>query len=141
MSILQFFRTREWVLIRRVVLIGLVVFLGIRTWGGYLLTPFQSANASRDLAITKTEFRLDVAGSRPAWVIGIRNNSSRFGYDLVQLEATYLDKSGTVLQKDKMTLRQKLIPGQEESILTTDIHERPGATNGRLKIVSATTLK
>ena len=141
MSVLQFFRTREWLFIRRLVLIGLVVFLGIRTWGSYLLTPFQSANASRDIAITKSEFRPDVPGAKPAWIIGVRNNSSRFGYGEIQLEATYLDKTGAVLQKDSLTLHQKLVPGQEEVIGSTDIHERPGATNGRLKIVSATTLK
>jgi hypothetical protein len=141
MSVLQFFRTREWIFIRRLVLIGLVVFLGIRTWGSYLLTPFQSANASRDIAITKSEFRPDVPGSKPAWIIGVRNNSGRFGYEEIQLEATYLDKTGAVLQMDSMTLHQKLVPGQEEVIGSTDIHERPGATNGRLKIVSAKTLK
>jgi hypothetical protein len=141
MSILQFFRTREWVLIRRLVLIGLVVFLGIRTWGSYLLTSFQSANPSRDIVITKSEFRPDVPGAKPAWIIGIRNNSSRFGYEEIQLEATYLNASGAVLQKDSMTLHQKLVPGQEEVIGSTDIHERPGATNGHLKIVSAKTLK
>jgi hypothetical protein len=141
MSILQFFRTREWVFIRRLVLIGIVVLLGFRTWGSYLLTPFQSANASRDIVITKSEFRPDVPGTKPAWIIGVRNNSSRFGYDEIQLEATYLDASGAVVQKDAMTLHQKLVPGQEEVIGSTDIHERPGATNGRLKIVSAKTLK
>jgi hypothetical protein len=52
-----------------------------------------------------------------------------------------LDASGAVLQKDTMTLHQKLVPGQEEVIGSTDIRERPGATNGQLKIVSATTLK
>ena len=141
MNILQFFRTKEWVRLRRFVLVGLIVVLGYRTWGSYLLSPFQSANASRDIAITKSEFRVDVAGSKPAWVIGVRNNSKRFGYDLIQLEATYLDAAGAVLQKDKMTLRQKLIPGQEEVILSTDYRERPGATNGALKIISATPLK
>ena len=141
MSVLQFFRTREWVFIRRLVLIGLVVFLGIRTWGSYLLMPFQSANASRDILITKSEFRPDIPGAKPAWIIGIRNNSSRFGYEEIQLEATYLDASGAVLQKDSMTLHQKLVPGQEEVIGSTDIHERPGATNGRLRIVSAKKLK
>jgi len=141
MSILQFFRTKEWVNIRRLILVGLIVFLGVRTWGSYLLVPFQSANAKRDIIITKSEFRLDVAGAKPAWVIGVRNNSTRFGYDQIQLEATYLDTKGAVLQKDTMTLRQKLIPGQEEVILTTDYQERPGATDGHLKILSAMTLK
>jgi hypothetical protein len=141
MNILHFFRTREWVFIRRLVLIGLILFLAYRTWGGMLLTPFQSANASRDIVITKAEFRPDVPGSKPAWIIGIRNNSARFGYEQIQLEATYLDASGAVLQKDTMTLHQKLVPGQEEVIGSTDIHERPGATSGQLKVLSATTLK
>jgi hypothetical protein len=141
MSVLQFFRTREWIFIRRLVLIGLVVFLGIRTWGSYLLMPFQSANASRDILITKSEFRPDIPGAKPAWIIGIRNNSSRFGYEEIQLEATYLDAKGAILQKDSMTLHQKLVPGQEEVIGSTDIHERPGAANGRLRIVSAKKLK
>lgn len=141
MSILQFFRTKEWVRIRRIVLVGLIVVLGYRTWGSYLLAPFQSANASRDIVITKSEFRPDVPGSKPAWIIGLRNKSSRFGYDLIQLEATYQDASGAVLQKDMMTLHQKLVPGQEEVIGSTDFRERPGATNGALKIISATPLK
>jgi len=141
MSILQFFRTRDWVRIRRLILIGLVVFLGYRTWGGNLLSPFQSPNATRDIALTKSEFRPDVPGAKPAWIIGVRNNSTRFGYDRIQLEATYMDARGTVLQKDTMTLNQKLVPGQEEVIGSTDIRERPGATNGTLKVVSATSLK
>jgi len=141
MSILQFFRTREWVNIRRLVLIGLIVFLGYRYWSGYLLSPFQSSNPTRDIVITKSEFRPDVPGSKPAWIIGLRNNSSRFAYDLIQVEATYLDSNGAVLQKDALTLHQKLVPGQEEVIGSSDFRERPGATNGSLKIVSATTLK
>jgi hypothetical protein len=141
MSILHFFRTREWVTIRRFVLIGLIVFLAYRTWGSSLLAPLQSANAARDLVITKAEFRPDVPGSKPAWIIGIRNNSSRFGYDLIQVEATYIDKGGAVLEKDTMTLRQKLVPGQEEVIGSTDYRERPGAMNGTLKVIKADTLK
>ena len=141
MSILQFFRTKDWVRIRRLILVVLVLVLGVRTWGNYLLTPFQSPNAIRDIQITKAEFRPEVTGAKPAWVIGVRNNSKRFGYDLIQLESTYLDNSGTVLQKDAMTLHQKLIPGQEEVLLSTDYRERPGAVNGQLKIVSATPLK
>jgi len=141
MSILQFFRTRDWVRIRRLILIGLALFLGYRTWGSYLISPFQSPNATRDIVITKSEFRPDVPGSKPAWIIGIRNNSTRFGYDRIQLEATYLDPGGAVLQKDTMTLHQKLVPGQEEVIGSTDFRERPGATNGNLRVVSATPLK
>lgn len=141
MNFPNFLRTREWVIFRRLALVALIVVLGFRTWGGSLLSPFQSANATRDIAITKTEFRPEVPGSKPAWIISVRNNSSRFGYDLIQVEATYVDKSGTVLQKDTMTLHQKLVPGQEEVIATTDFKERPGAANGTMKVVKAEILK
>jgi hypothetical protein len=141
MSILQFFRTRDWVRIRRLILVVLVLFIGYRSWGSYLISPFQSPNATRDIVITKSEFRPDVPGSRPAWIIGVRNNSTRFGYDRIQLEATYVDSGGNVLQKDTMTLHQKLVPGQEEVIGSTDFRERPGATNGSLKVVSAAPLR
>ena len=141
MSILNFLRTREWVIVRRLVLAGLIVVLGFRAFGNSLLAPLQSPNAARDIAITKSEFRPDVAGARPAWIIGIRNKSPRFGYNLIQVEATYFDKTGAVLQKDTMTLHQKLVPGQEEIIGSTDSRERPGATNGTLKIIGADLLK
>ena len=141
MSILHFFRTREWVIIRRVVLIGLIVVLAYRTWGNSVFALLQTANAARDVVITKAEFRPDVPGSKPVWIIGLRNNSPRFGYNLIQVEATYLDDQGTVLQKDTMTVHQKLTPGQEEVIGSTDVHERPGAANGTLKIIKADVLK
>ena len=69
------------------------------------------------------------------------NNSKRFGYDLIKVQAKYLDKSGATLQVDSMTLHQKLIPGQEEVIGTTDFRERPGAINGTMTIVEAAVLK
>jgi hypothetical protein len=141
MSILQFFRTREWILIRRLVLVGLIVFLGYRTWGSYLIAPLQSPNAARDIAITKVEFRPDLPGAKPAWIIGLRNNSRRFGYDQIKVQAKYLDKSGAMLQVDSMTLQQKLIPGQEEVIGTTDYRERPGASNGTMTVIDAAVLK
>src|SRR4051794_18883271 len=131
----QFFRTREWIITRRLILIALVLILAYRTWGKSLLTPFQSPNAARDVIITKSEFRPEVPGSKPAWIIGLRNNSSRYVYDSFKLEATYLDQAGAVLQKDTMTLRQNLNPGQEEIIGSTDFKERPGAVNGSLKIL------
>ena len=141
MSILSFLRTREWVLVRRLILVGLIVVLGFRAFGHSLLAPLQSPNAARDVVITKSEFRPDVAGVRPAWIIGIRNKSTRFGYNLIQVEATYFDKTGAVLQKDTMTLRHKLIPREEEVIGTSDLRERPEATNGTLRIISADVLK
>jgi len=141
MSVLGFFRTREWVIVRRFVLVGLILFLAYRTYGNSLFAVLGSPDAKRDIAITKAEFRPDIPGSKPAWIIGLRNNSRRYGYDLIQVEATYLDKAGSVLQKDSMTVYQKLIPGQEEVIGSTDTHERPGAENGSLRIIRATVLK
>jgi len=141
MTILSFFRTREWVIVRRFVLIGLILFLAYRTYGNSLFERFQSPDAARDIAITKSEFRADVVGTKPGWIIGLRNNSRRHGYDLIQVEATYFDKTGTVLQKDSMTVYQKLTPGQEEVIGSTDAQERPGAVNGSLKVIRAEVLK
>jgi len=141
MNLLGFFRTREWIITRRLVLVGLVLVLGYRTWGSYLLAPLQSPNAGRDIAITKIEFRPDLPGAKPAWIIGLRNNSSRFSYHHIKVQAKYLDKSGTTLQVDNMTLQQKLIPGQEEVIGTTDIRERPGASNGTMTVIDADVLK
>lgn len=141
MRIPNFLRTREWVILRRLLLLILIIVIGFRTWGGSLLAPFQSANGARDIAITRTEFRPDIPGAKPAWIISVRNNSSRFAYDRIQVEAIYTDNTGAVLLKDNMTLHQKLVPGQEEVIATTDFKERPGATNGTMKVLQADVLK
>jgi hypothetical protein len=121
--------------------VGLIVFLGFRTWGSYLIAPLQSPNAARDIAITKAEFHPDLPGAKPAWIIGLRNNSRRFGYEQIKVQAKYLDQSGATLQVDNMTLNQKLIPGQEEVIGTTDFRERPGASSGTMTVIEATVLK
>ncbi len=141
MSMPQFFRTREWVIARRLILVALVLILAYRTWGRSLLSPLQSPNGARDVAITSSEFRPEVPGAKPAWIIGLRNNSTRFTYDRFDIEAKYLNQEGGVLQTDKMTLRQKLVPGQEEIIGSTDFKERPGAVNGTLKILDASVVR
>jgi hypothetical protein len=141
MNIPGFFRSRQWAISRRIVMLGLIAFLAYRTWGGSLFSALQSANAARDIVITKSEFRPDIPGAKPAWIIGLRNNSHRFAYDLIQLDATYLDSKGAVLQHDSMTLHQKLMPGQEEIVGSSDYRDRPGAVSGTLKIVKATVLK
>jgi len=115
----------------------LIVVLGIRTYGGSLLNRFQGASGARDVLITRYEFRTDAAGSKPTWIIGFRNTSSRHTYNNIELEASYADDGGKVLQTDKLLVHQKLAPGQEELIASTDIKERPGATKGTLKITGA----
>ena len=140
MSMFQFFRTREWLIARRIILVGIILFLAYRTWGKSLLNQFHSTSSANNVIITKSEFRPEIPGTKPAWIIGLRNNS-KFTYDTFKLEATYLDQKGAILQKDTMTLKQKLVPGQEEVIGSTDIKERPGAINGTLKILDASVVK
>jgi len=141
MNLPQFFRSREWVITRRLILVAIVLVLAYRTWGKTLLSSFHSPNATRDIIITKSEFRPEFPGAKPAWIIGLKNYSRNLTYDQFELEATYLDKAGAVLQKDTMILRQKLVPGQEAVIGSTDFKERPAAVNGTLKIVNGSVVK
>ena len=122
---------------RRIAMVLLIVFLGFRSYGGYISSRLQRANGARDVVLTKYEFRPELPNAKPAWVIGFRNASGRFTYDSIQLEATYMDASGKVLQKDTLVVRQKLIPGDEQLIASTDIKDRPGATTGTLRVLGA----
>ena len=122
---------------RRLAMVLLILFLGFRSYGGYISSRFQRANGARDVVLTRYEFRPELPNAKPAWIIGVRNASSRFTYDSIQLEATYMDDTGKVLQKDTLVVRQKLIPGDEQLIASTDIKDRPGATTGTLKVLGA----
>src|SRR3989442_2950400 len=65
---------------------------------------------------------------RSAWIIGLRNNSDKFTYDQIQVEAAYLDEEGTALEMDKLTIRQKLPPGDEKlrsEEHTSELQSRP----------------
>jgi hypothetical protein len=115
----------------------LIVFLGFRSYGGYIASRFQRANGARDVVLTRYEFRPELPNAKPAWIIGFRNVSSRFTYDSIQLEAVYMDAAGKVLQKDTLVVRQKLVPGDEQLIASSDIKDRPGATTGTLKVLGA----
>jgi len=137
MNIFAFMRTREWMIGRRLVLIGLVLVLLYRSYGGALTGWLQRPNAERDLVITRSEFRPDLPGDKPSWIIGFKNQSRRFTYDRIELEATYRDSGGAVLQKDTFVLRHRLVPGEETIIGSPDFRDRPGATGGSLKIVKA----
>jgi hypothetical protein len=74
---------------------------------------------------------------KPAWIIGFRNTSSRYTYDKIQLEATYMDDRGKVLETDKLVVSQKLPPGDEKLIGSTDFKSRGDATMGTLRVVGA----
>ena len=72
-------------------------------------------------------------GSKPAWIIGFRNNSNKFTYDQIQLEATYMDDQGKVLEQDKLIVQQKLPPGDEKLIGSVDFKNRGTAKNRNIE--------
>jgi hypothetical protein len=141
MSFLRLLRTRQWVWGRRVALVGLVIILGLRNYGSTLSSWLKGPDREHDVVITKFEFRPDLGQAKPAWIIGLRNTSSRYTYDQIELEATYKDSSGKLLATDNMIVRHKLVPGDEQVIASTDIKSRPGATTGTLRVLGATSAK
>src|SRR5215468_2033856 len=134
---LQFLRSRQWIVARRVLLIGIILVVGIRQYGSSLATLLRRPNPARDIVITRAEFRPELPGAKPAWIIGFRNLSDKFTYDQIQLEATYLDSDGKVLDRDKLVVRQKLPPHEEKLIASVDFKNRGGATQGTLTVVGA----
>jgi hypothetical protein len=95
-----------------------------------------------DVVLTQAEFRPDIGEAKPAWIIGLRNESSKYTYDEIELEAIYKDKDGKVLEKDRMIIRQKLDPGEEQ---THRQHRYQKADRARrrvtLTVLGATSLK
>src|SRR5262245_65830829 len=138
---LQVLRSRQWIVARRLLLIGIILVLGVRQYGNSLVTLLRRPNPLRDIVVTRAEFRPELPGAKPAWIIGLRNNSDKFTYDQIQVEATYLDDGGTPLEMDKLTIRQKLPPGDEKLIGSVDFKTRGAAKRGKLKIVGATTVE
>ncbi len=137
MSLFRLLQNRYWIIGRRLAMVILIVVLGFRSYGSYISSRFQRADGARDVVLTKYEFRPELPNAKPAWIIGFRNTSGRFTYDSIQLEATYLDETGGVLQKDTLVVRQKLVPGDEQLVASTDIKDRPGATTGTLRVLGA----
>src|SRR5689334_4687239 len=122
---LNFLRTREWVIARRAILLIIVIVVAITQYGGGVRALLNRPNAKRDIEITRVEFRADVPAARPVWIIGFRNTSRQFSYDTIQLEANYFDSDGKFIEKDKLVVHQKLDPLQEQSIASPDFKERP----------------
>ena len=138
---LQFLRSRQWIVARRLLLIGIILVLGIRQYGSSLVTLLRRPNPARDIVITRAEFRPELPGAKPAWIIGFRNGSEKFTYDQIQLEATYMDDTGKVLERDKLVVKQKLPPGDEKLIGSVDFKSRGSAKSGSLKVVGADQVK
>jgi len=141
MNVFGFLRTRQWIWGRRLALIAIILILGIRNYGSTFSSWLRGTDRENDVVITQSEFRPDLGQAKPAWIIGLRNESSRYTYNQVELEATYTDQTGKILETDKMVVRQKLVPGEEQLIASTDIKSRPGATAGTLKVLGATSVK
>jgi len=138
---LQFLRSRQWVVARRLILLGIILLLGVRQYGGNIVSMLRRPNATRDLVITKAEFRPELQNAKPAWIIGFRNLSDKFTYDEIQLEATYLDEKGNVLEQDKLVVKQKIPPGDEKLIASVDFKNRGAARQGTLKVTDAQEVK
>ena len=141
MNVFGLLRTKQWVWGRRVALVAIILILGIRNYGGSVSSWLRGPDSENDVVLTQSEFRPDLGEAKPAWIIGLRNESSRYTYNQVELEATYTDQTGKVLETDKMVIRQKLVPGEEQLIASTDIKSRPGATAGSLKVLGASSVK
>jgi hypothetical protein len=133
MNAIQFLRTRRWGFYRRFLLIALVLVLAIRNYGDRVKGWFGSPEG--DVVLTHYEFRPELPNAKPAWIIHLKNQSREFTYDRIELDATYFDAGGAVLQQDRLVLRQKLAPGQEQMVATFDSVSRPGAERGTLRVL------
>jgi hypothetical protein len=138
---LDFLRSRQWIVARRLLLIAIIVILGIRQYGNSIVSMLRRPNPTRDIVLTRMEFRPELPGTKPGWIIGFRNNSDKFTYDQIQLEATYIDDQGKVLEKDKLVVKQKLPPGDEKLIGSADFKSRGAAKSGTLKVTGAEQVK
>ena len=134
---LDLLRSRQWVAGWRLFLVGIVLIVAYRQYGDAILLRLRGPRPAQDIEITRTEFRPELTGAKPAWIIGFRNNSPRFTYDNIELEAAYIDSSGKVLETDKLVVKQKLPPGDEKLIGSVDFKSRGPATHGTLKVVGA----
>ncbi len=134
---LDFLCSRQWVIRRRLFLVGIVAIVAYRQYGDSVAMWFSGPNPVRDITITRSEFRPELPAARPAWIIGFRNDSAKFTYDNIELEATYMDKDGKVIETDKLVVKQKLPPGGEKVIASTDFKSRGAASRGTLSVLGA----
>jgi hypothetical protein len=114
-----------------------VLVVAYRNYGDVIFSALRGPDPQRDIVITRSEFRPELPQSRPGWIIGFRNDSSRYTYDAIQLEATFIDSTGKVVETDTLVVKQKLPPGFEHVVGSTDFKSRAGATHGSLRVVDA----
>jgi hypothetical protein len=133
---MRFLRTPQLVVARRLVLIGIVLIVAYRQYGDSVSLWFQGPDPSRDVIVLRSEFRPEL-NLKPAWIISLRNDSVKFSYDEIQLEATYVDDQGSILETDKLVVKQKLTPGEERTIFSSDFKNRGAASRGTLKVLDA----
>jgi hypothetical protein len=138
---LQFLRTREWAVARRAILVAILAGVALVQYGGGFRSLFNRPNPKSDIEITRAEFRADIPAARPVWIIGFRNTSRQFTYDVIELDASYFDAEGKFIERDKLVVHQKLDPLQETSIASPDFKERPNARRGTLAVLDAQRLK
>lgn len=138
---LQFLHTRQWIIGRRLFLVGLILILAWRQYGGAIFSRFGGPAPENDIVITRAEFRPELPGAKPAWIIGFRNDSTRFTYDQIQLRASYFDDAGTLLETDTLIVKQNLPPGNEELVGSIDFKSRGAATRGTLTVIGAQDIK
>ena len=60
---LGFLGSRQWVLTRRLILVGIILFLGYRTYGDAIILRLRGPNAKRDIVITRAEFHALLLGN------------------------------------------------------------------------------
>lgn len=138
---LDFLRSRQWIVARRLFLVAVVIVVAIRQYGGSVVSLLSRPNPTRDIVLTHAEFRPELSGAKPAWIIGFRNTSNRYTYDKIELEATYMDDQGKTLEKDKLVVTQKLPPGDEKLIGSSDVKSRGKATTGTVRLLGAQAAK
>lgn len=134
---MRFLYSRKWILGRRIALIAIALVVGYRSYGDSVRSWFETDLPSRDLVLTRSEFRTDLGGERPYWVIGLRNDSRDVAYTQILLEATYLDSTGAVIETDRIRIDQRLDPGQTQDIGSADPGSREGAVDATLEVLDA----
>ena len=118
-------------------MVGLVLIVAYRNYGDTVTGWFERPGPETNIVVTHTEFRANLEGDlRPAWFIGLHNQSPDTAYDNIVLEATYSD-GVTVLERDQLVIDQRLGPGQEELIGSRDASIREGAIRGWVRVLDA----
>jgi hypothetical protein len=72
---LEFLRSRQWIIGRRLALAGIILVLALRQYVGNIVTLFRRPHPERDITITRRNFVR--CRERAVWIIGFRNGSDK----------------------------------------------------------------